>query len=80
MSIRQIKQHSGTVYHLNLDHQTCERAKEIMAHYAGQDAPVSMSVLVRRAIRAYAEHVEDLKTEEERLREACELLKAGRGS
>lgn len=79
MKTKQVTQRSGNVYHFNLDGLTCEEMEKALAYHNDNDCPVSLSVLIRRAIRVYAEHVEELTDAESKVREAYELLKAGRG-
>lgn len=77
--MKQVSKGSGNVYHFSLDPNTCRDMQAVSVYHEKSIAPVSLSTIVRRALRLYREHLEALTTEESKAREAYELLRAGRG-
>jgi hypothetical protein len=79
MKTKQVSQNTGRIYHFNLDNLTCQKMKEISQYHASQENPASLSVLIRRSIRVYRDHLERLRGSNSKVREGYELLRAGKG-
>lgn len=79
--IKQVQQHSGRMYHFSLDENSFTQLEEASTKLKEFNTPVSLSVLVRRAIRVYASLIDKIQNDDSRkVYEGYELLKASRGT
>jgi hypothetical protein len=79
MKTKQVSQNSGRIYHFNLDSLTCQKMKEISQYHASNETPASLSVLIRRSIRVYRDHLKRLRDGNSKIHEGYQLLRAGKG-
>ena len=77
--ITQIKKDSGESYRINLDALSLEQLQDVSDYHWSYSTPASMSVLIRRAVRFYSDHLRGLSSDEDRNREATELYRAAKG-
>jgi hypothetical protein len=77
--MKQVTQHSGSLFHFNLDPASAKSMHEAVEQFSSSGTPVSLSVLVRRALRVYRRHLNGLQTDAARKDEEREVLRAGRG-
>lgn len=79
--MKQVQQHSGRIYHFSLDENTFNQLDETATKLKEFSIPVSLSVLVRRAIRLYARAIDMIQNDDSRkIVEGFELLKASKGT
>ena len=62
-----------------LDSHSLEALNFASEYHRTKDMPTSNSVVLRRALRVYSNYLKKLRTDEQRRREATELLRAAKG-
>lgn len=77
--IAQIEKGSGQSFRVNLDSLSLQQLQELSAYHRKYSTPASRSVLLRRAVRLYRDHIVDLRTDSDRNQEATELYRAAKG-
>lgn len=65
----QAKHHTGVHKQFSIDRNTQEALEKIVEFFTKINAPVSQSVVLRRAMRAYLEKLAAIKTDEEAINE-----------
>ncbi|OPX99648.1 MAG: hypothetical protein A4E59_00159 [Syntrophorhabdus sp. PtaB.Bin027] len=76
---KQVNQHTGRMYHFNVDPISFENLQEAAQNLKELGTPVSYSVIVRRALRVYDELTKNL-SDNQKIVEGYELLKASKGT
>ena len=77
--VAQIKKGSGQSFRINLDALSLQQLQELSEYHREYSTPASRSVLLRRAVRLYQEHLRTLASEDDRNKEATELYRAAKG-
>jgi len=77
--IAQIGKGSGQSFRVNLDSLSLQQLQELSEYHREYSTPASRSVLLRRAVRLYRDHITDLTTDIDRNQEATELFRAAKG-
>jgi len=79
-TIKQVEHGTGSLGHFNLDGQSFDRLHKIERYHSSLGTPVSLSVIVRRSIRAYYDYLNHLENEADKTNEALLLFKAAKGT
>ena len=79
VTAKQVKRETGLFYHHNLDPISFTALQEAASNLKELGTPCSHSVVVRRALRLYAELTRKL-SESQKVEEGYQLLRASKGT
>ena len=78
-STKQIAKDSGTTFHFNLDRPSRADLALVFDWLNSRDYPTTLSVVVRRALRAYFDRLRGFLADEDITSELVELERARKG-